>query len=153
MWHVSFQSAVTGLLLCCEGCEMRGCWIGEPWENHASCYGLGCLRADILTRDLPNAKPEPGAKRCCCLSVGSGHNSAVRRVFQLFAEDLVTAGSTGRFQRPNRTGTDRPVAAVPVRALGSSTVASWHDCSEVQWSLYVPHSGHYMYRQFNIQQL
>jgi len=21
-----------------------------------------------------------------------------------------------------------------------------------QWSLYVPHSGHYMYRQFNIQQ-
>jgi hypothetical protein len=22
-----------------------------------------------------------------------------------------------------------------------------------QWSLYVPHSGHYMYRQFNIQQL
>ena len=22
-----------------------------------------------------------------------------------------------------------------------------------QWSLYVPHSGHYMYRQFNIQKL
>jgi len=22
-----------------------------------------------------------------------------------------------------------------------------------QWSLYVPHSGHYMYHQFNIQQL
>jgi len=22
----------------------------------------------------------------------------------------------------------------------------------VQWSLYVPYSGHYMYRQFNIQQ-
>jgi hypothetical protein len=24
--------------------------------------------------------------------------------------------------------------------------------AEAQWSLYVPHSGHYMYRQFNIQQ-
>jgi hypothetical protein len=23
---------------------------------------------------------------------------------------------------------------------------------KAQWSLYVPHSGHYMYRQFNIQQ-
>ena len=24
--------------------------------------------------------------------------------------------------------------------------------SKAQWSLYVPHSGHYMYRQFNILQ-
>ena len=24
--------------------------------------------------------------------------------------------------------------------------------SKSQWSLYVPHSGHYMYQQFNIQQ-
>ena len=43
--------------------------------------------------------------------------------------------------------------AHPKRLCRRSKELFLNEPSKAQWSLYVPHSGHYMYRQFNIQQL
>ena len=42
---------------------------------------------------------------------------------------------------------------VPLQPNGHCIYRTVVTVCTAQWSLYIPHSGHYFYRQFNIQQL
>ena len=124
---------MTGLRMGCKECEMKRGWLGETWESQASCYGQGICdsRFKPATFRMPSYSLAPKIIPACSIRTQIGRFACC-------------SCATWRLQRTNRTGNDWPLEAVPVRRWGT---VHWRTCMT-----FLKPIGHYMYRQFNIQQ-